>query len=83
MWGVKEDTEDVKDKMTVSFSTPLARIPLANTPSVGASPNSCQASMSLWTCSSACHGVDGGHEGLLDVVLVVDGLDHGPETFGT
>jgi hypothetical protein len=26
--------------------------------------------------------VDGGHEGLLDVVLVVDGLDHGREAVG-
>ena len=70
-------------KMIVSSSTPTARSPLTNTPSAAASINSCQAPMSLWTRSSACHGVNGGHDGLLDVVLVADCLDHGPKTVGS
>ena len=39
--------------------------------------------MSLRTRSSACHGVDGGREGLLDIGLVADGLDHGPKAVGS
>ena len=56
---------------------------MTNTPSTAASPNNCQVPMSLWTRSSAYHGVDGGREGLLDIVLVADSHDHGPEAVGS
>ena len=70
-------------KMTVSSSESLARSPMTNNPLADVSPNICQVYMCLWTLSNACHGVDGGHKGLLDDVLVADGLDHGPKAVGS